>query len=314
MKSKKVTVIVPVYNGERFLRECLSRICNQTYHNLEIILVDDGSSDGSLEICREYQREDDRIVVLHKENGGQFSARNMALDIATGDYIGFVDNDDYLEPRFYEVLVELLNTSSASLSRCDDAVLENGILRKNIVSSNQVVSYDEKTFMKQLLTDEIGSHVTDRLFRREVIGEIRFPQSKTIEDMGFMRELVQQRHLTEVYTPEQLYIYNNRDDNTSHMSGRTFVNSYERAIEFQNRLQIARAECADAVDDVLKQATFFSCSSWTKLIRYKKAHKDKRTKMIKFLKENRRAIQANRKIPFYIKVLSFSLGLLSCEA
>lgn len=100
----QISVIIPVYNVEKFLRRCLKSVINQTMSDLEIILVDDGSNDNSGEICDEYAKNDDRIIVIHKENGGLRSARNKGLDIATGEWITFVDSDDYIDTDMYEML------------------------------------------------------------------------------------------------------------------------------------------------------------------------------------------------------------------
>ncbi len=105
MIEKKVSVIVPIYNAEKYLNKCLESIIGQTYKNLEIILVDDGSSDNSPTICDAWAQIDSRIRVIHKKNGGVSSARNAGIDLAQGDYIGFVDADDWIEPNMYEVLI-----------------------------------------------------------------------------------------------------------------------------------------------------------------------------------------------------------------
>ena len=104
--SDKISVIVPVYNVENYLRRCVDSIINQTYKNLEIILVDDGSPDNCPVICDEYAQKDSRIKVIHKENGGLSSARNCGMDMATGEYIGFVDGDDWIESDMYKFLIE----------------------------------------------------------------------------------------------------------------------------------------------------------------------------------------------------------------
>ena len=109
MNKEKVSVIIPVYNVENYIHRCLNSVISQTYDNLEIILVDDGSTDDSGRICDEYKEKDGRGVVIHKENGGQATARNFALDIATGDYIAFVDSDDYIEEdMFYSMMNEFI--------------------------------------------------------------------------------------------------------------------------------------------------------------------------------------------------------------
>ncbi|MBO7334370.1 MAG: glycosyltransferase, partial [Lachnospiraceae bacterium] len=113
-----ISVIVPVFEVEKYLKECIESILNQTYTNLEIILVDDGSPDKCGEICEEYAKTDNRIIVIHHENKGLSSARNRGLDIATGDYIGFVDSDDKIAPDMFEILLNNLKQYDADISIC----------------------------------------------------------------------------------------------------------------------------------------------------------------------------------------------------
>src|SRR4051794_29018143 len=101
-----ISIIVPVYNTQRYLSRCIDSILKQSYKDLEIILIDDGSTDNSLSVCQEYASRDKRIKVLQKGNGGQGTARNMGLDICKGEYIGFVDSDDYIMPEMYELMLE----------------------------------------------------------------------------------------------------------------------------------------------------------------------------------------------------------------
>ena len=116
--SDLISVIVPVYNVEDYLDRCINSIINQTYKNLEIILVDDGSTDSSGRKCDDFALKDDRIKVLHKENGGVSSARNAGLDVATGDYIGFVDSDDTIESNMYELLFNNAIEYHTKVSSC----------------------------------------------------------------------------------------------------------------------------------------------------------------------------------------------------
>ena len=101
IEKEKISVIIPVYNVEKYLKRCLDSVINQTYKNLEIILVDDGSTDNSGKICDEYAKNDKRIIVIHKENGGVSVARNIGLDICTGDYVNFIDSDDWIDLKFF---------------------------------------------------------------------------------------------------------------------------------------------------------------------------------------------------------------------
>lgn len=129
MESKLISVIVPVYNVEKYLSKCIDSILAQTYKNLEIILVDDGSPDNCPKICDEYAKKDNRIKVIHKENGGLSAARNVALDIAKGEYIGFVDSDDFIAEDMYEVLYNLAEKYNAEISSVSFyKVIENNII------------------------------------------------------------------------------------------------------------------------------------------------------------------------------------------
>ena len=116
-----ISIIVPVYNVEKYLSKCIDSIINQTYKNIEIILIDDGSTDSSGAICDKYALVDSRIHVLHIENSGVSNARNVGLNHATGDYIGFVDSDDYIEPNMYELLLEELIADDVDVVQCNHA-------------------------------------------------------------------------------------------------------------------------------------------------------------------------------------------------
>lgn len=153
-EKEKISVIVPVWNAESSLGKCIESIIGQTYQNLEIILVDDGSSDGSLDICKRYAEKDSRIQVFHKENGGQASARNYALDRCHGDYVGFVDDDDWCLPDMYRRLHELIAKYHSEVSRCDDYVTGDDIQNANVDAVEDVCSGQE--YHKNLFCDIWG--------------------------------------------------------------------------------------------------------------------------------------------------------------
>lgn len=190
----KISVIVPVYKVQPYLSKCIESIIHQTYDNLEIILVDDGSPDNCPSICDEYAKKDNRIRVIHKENGGLSSARNAGLEIATGKYITFVDSDDWLELDMYSILFNNLKKENADVSVCAN-IEEFGTDLKN---PNKNKSYDTIVF-----TDlgEIYKHllptyqppllfmVWNKLFKREVVGDVRFQVGQIYEDMYFDREI-----------------------------------------------------------------------------------------------------------------------------
>ena len=125
-QKKLISVIVTVYKTEKYIKQCVDSILNQTYKNLEIILVDDGSPDGCPEICDKYAKQDDRVVVIHQNNTGLSGARNSALDICKGDYISFVDSDDWIETNAYEVLADKLATNGVDVVCFTANVIKDG--------------------------------------------------------------------------------------------------------------------------------------------------------------------------------------------
>lgn len=209
--SKLISVIVPVYNVERYLRECVDSIVNQTYKNLEIILVDDGSTDSSSDICEEYARTDSRIRVIHKENGGLSSARNMGLDNAHGEYVGFVDSDDYIACDMYEKLIKACKTNNSSIAICHAIVFNDGhkpIINRGYIKKDYCTE-DKKIIFSNALV--MSQSVCNKLFRKELFNEIRFPYERVTED-GYIIYDVLYRARRVSYVALGGYFYRRRDD------------------------------------------------------------------------------------------------------
>ncbi len=180
-----ITVIIPVYNVEKYIDQCLKSVLNQTYKNLEVILIDDGSTDKSGEICDYYKNNDERVVVIHKENAGQSVARNIALEMATGEIISFVDSDDWIEPTMYEDMLGFMFEKNLDIVFC----------AANRVRDGQIIStefqyYPDKTvcsskaIVEKTMTDEIGGQPWMKLYRRECLDEYRFPEGRIYEDLA----------------------------------------------------------------------------------------------------------------------------------
>lgn len=173
-----VSVIVPVYKVERYIRNCLDSLKNQTFRNWEAILVDDGSPDRSGEICEEYAASDARIRVFHKENGGLSSARNFALQYANGEYAFFLDSDDFLQTDAIYYLYYLAKETNAGIVQCD-FVRGNANRFPKITKEVKVNKYDNHTVFTRFAAKII---TCGKLYRRDVIGEIRFPEGLINED------------------------------------------------------------------------------------------------------------------------------------
>lgn len=182
----KISIIVPVYNVEKYIKRCIESILKQTYEYFEIILIDDGSTDNSSKICDEYYRQDKRIKVIHKENGGVSSSRNVGLDIAKGDYISFIDSDDYIEADMFEKMIETIVSNAADIVQCNfKSVCENEKDSKNKIYKD--VEVGNKYFALNEIVDIPFSNVVwNKIYKKEVLSEIRFNENiKRFEDVDF---------------------------------------------------------------------------------------------------------------------------------
>lgn len=192
---KKISVIVPIYKVENYLSQCVESIINQTYQHLEIILVDDGSPDRCPQICDEYALKDKRIRVIHKENGGLSSARNSGLDIATGDFVAFVDSDDWLDREMYQNLINVLNETQADISVCrfrrEKEMKEGSMDNHSTKTITMFNDYDDMcVHLLSSSKPSISFMVWNKLFRREVISDTRFIEGQIYEDMYFDRNVL----------------------------------------------------------------------------------------------------------------------------
>lgn len=185
-----ISVIVPVYNSEKYLRPCLESILNQTYRHIEIILVDDGSTDNSGKICDQYAKLDRRVRTVHKENGGLSDARNTGLKLAAGAYITFVDSDDRILPDMVEYLYRLVKKYNCKLSLCTHTIIwDNGRRKKEIGNGSEEKLSCEECLKRMLYQDVINTSAWAKLYSTELFSEVTFPVGKLFEDIGTIYKL-----------------------------------------------------------------------------------------------------------------------------
>lgn len=189
-----LTIIVPVYNILEYLPRCVHSITAQTYQNLEILLVDDGSTDGTGALCDELAGEDVRIRVIHKENGGSSSARNLAIEQAKGEYLGFVDSDDYISPDMYERLYRGIVEYGVPVAQIGrDEIDAEGNLLPNICEPPvKPMIYDEESFLKELLMHRGDCSFCTKLVRRDLLEKERFPVGLLNEDFRLLVKILPQ--------------------------------------------------------------------------------------------------------------------------
>lgn len=216
MTTGKISVIVPVYNVQDYLERCVSSLVNQTYRNMEIILVDDGSTDASGEYCDRLAKMDSRIIVIHQENKGLGPARNAGLDRMTGEYVAFVDSDDWVEANIYDILLNALHTHCCEIATCGRKIVMNGTVHSYIycLSEAQVLDSHE-AIRKYLLQDNLNMSACDKLFQANLFNDIRFPGEHLVsEDIVPIYSILKKAQKV-VLTGEPLYDYFSREGSLS---------------------------------------------------------------------------------------------------
>lgn len=214
MNESLISVIIPVYNSQPYLEACINSVLNQTYRNLEVLLVDDGSKDESGAMCDAYARQDDRVRVFHKENGGQSTARNMGLDAAAGDFVMFIDSDDTVELNMAERLMGLIETWSADIAACElqDVYYDGATFQKPpkpdyVCTGREAVAHSMKS-------QDIYGYPVNKLYRKSLWDHFRFQNGRCYEDAEVIPYVLYAAERVAVCT-DALYHYYQRKNSTT---------------------------------------------------------------------------------------------------
>ena len=205
--EEKISIVVPIYNVENYMNRCLNSIKNQTYTNLEILLINDGSLDNCQKICEKFEKEDNRFKLYNKENGGLSDARNYGLERISSKYVCFIDSDDYIEKNYIEILYNNLITYNADISVCGIANDVGGMKKE----SNQKQDLEELT-SEQALKKMIDLHYDfkvvawNKLYKKDLFEDVRYPKGKIYEDVATTYKLVSKAKKV-VYAQNPLYVY-----------------------------------------------------------------------------------------------------------
>lgn len=215
----KLSIIVPVYNVEDYLDRCLNSIINQNFVDYELILVDDGSTDSSGLICDNYEKKDPRIIVIHKKNGGLSSARNAGLDIARGEYIGFVDSDDWISPSMYESLITMCENFDLDLAVCGVQICYDEIEKNhNYYSTPKDNIMNKEEALKALFSYHyFGEEAWNKVYKKELFTTLRYPEGKIHEDTYCICDILDKCSKIG-YSKEIGYFYYQRQDSIMNKS------------------------------------------------------------------------------------------------
>lgn len=262
--EKLLSIIVPIYNCEKDLRRCVSSILRQTYSNIELILVDDGSTDSSHEICDEYAMSDNRVKVIHQKNKGASAARNTGLLASKGQYIGFVDSDDYIDDSMYEKLIFCAVSNKANIVMCDYYMIDKDAHKVIECSDGKSNIKTATDYLKEVLEGKYMGVLWNKLFSKELIEKENISFDEGIhfcEDVVFLSEVVRDQDIYVVHSPLYYYIENETSLSHGSIDARklTIVQAMDKLVSIIDQ----------NFPDLINESTYFAASmklmvrSWT---------------------------------------------------
>lgn len=301
---KTVSVIVPIYKVELYLNKCIDSILNQTYKNLEVILIDDGSPDNCPLICDEYAKRDSRIRVIHKKNGGLSDARNVGIEIMQGEYVTFVDSDDFLEAHCIERLVYCMEDTDSDISICDYySFIENSFINRIAIENGSIELFDSENALKSALVgNPFALSAWGKLYKSNLFVSIRYPKGKIYEDLGTTYKILDLANKI-CYVPEKMYYYLIRKSSISY--DRFSKNKMDMLYYSEEMMRFIEKNYTQDIDE----AKIRVATSAVDLLRDMGLNKGNdvclyRNKCYHLLKQYRRILLKNSKINVKYKIFS----------
>jgi glycosyltransferase involved in cell wall biosynthesis len=246
-----ISIIVPIYNVENYLHKCINSILKQKFIDFELILINDGSTDRSGEICDQYTSQDNRVRVLHKRNGGLSDARNSGIEMAKGKYIGFVDGDDWIEPNMYHVLYNLCIDEKAEISTCQIKMWDKENESKARKYTNSIDVLDSKTAIKSLYSGKLtGFSACNKLYKIELFNDLKFPKGRIYEDAAIMYLIFDiANKIVKIDKPFYNYIYRQASITKRSFSEKRFdvVKNYQETYAYMKKKYPEMCEGLDSM-------------------------------------------------------------------
>lgn len=305
MSKPLISIILPIYNIEKYLDKCINSVLKQTYQHIEIILVNDGSTDHCPQICDKYKSIDRRIVVLHKTNGGLSDARNFGIKASNGLYITCIDPDDYVDFDYVEYLYDLIIKYKTKMSICQSKVhYANGSIKERGGLGDEVI--DAKMCLERMLYhDVIDTSAWGKLYHRDLFNEVEYPKGKLFEDIGTTYKLIMQCDSIAVgYESKYHYIIRNNSIVTGAFTPSKF-DLLEMTDEMASNVNISFPDLEKAT---LRRRVYARLSTINQML-YTTNYESMRHDMIKFVKQNRTDILKNAKAPLRDKIAIILLSI-----
>lgn len=305
MNEPLISVLLPIYNVEKYLEKCMDSLLNQTYKNLEIIMIDDGATDSCPNMCDSYKEMDNRIKVYHKKNGGLSDARNYGIERATGEYITYVDPDDYVDSDYIDYLYKLAVKYDSKMSVCQSKVHYNNGKIKERGSTGAEVIGAEKCIERMLYHDVIDTSAWGKLYRRDLFDGVLYPEGKLFEDMGTTYKLMMKcDNIAVGYESKYHYIFHNNSI-ANGLFKPSKMDLLEMTDEMAENVSQKYPELADAT---LRRRVYARLSTINQMLNTN-GYEHERNEMISFVGEHRKAILKNPKSPKRDKIAVILLAI-----
>ena len=300
-----VSIVLPVYNIKDYLEKCMNSLFNQTYPNIEMILVDDGSTDGSEALCDRFAEKDVRVIVLHKSNGGLSDARNYGIRKARGKYITCVDPDDYVDCDYVEYLLHLVEKYHTKMAICQHRVQYPNGRVKDFGNKGEEVLRNHDCIERMLYHDVIDTSAWAKLYEKALFENVEYPVGKLFEDIGTTYALMLQcRKIAVGYESKYTYILRNNSIVNS-----SFKRSKLDLLEMTDHMgRDVQKVYPDLEKAVIRRRVYARFSTLNQMLDVSECETDKR-KIISFIKHFRKEILFNNKVPKRDKIATFLLSI-----
>ncbi len=302
--NRLISIIVPIYNVEKYLSKCIESLLNQTYTNIEILLVNDGSTDNSKKICEQFKGKDSRIKLINKENGGLSDARNKGLQKSIGKYITFVDSDDYVEKNYIETLYSLITKFNSEIAIADFRVIKGD---KQKIKEKDIKEYcitSEKAIDEMLYSDFYYISACSKLYKKELFENVEFPKGKMFEDVGTTYKLIIKANKI-ACTNKKIYNYVIRNNS---------ITTSKFKSEHYDLIELTKIMCEDILKKypnmekgVLRRKIYASISTLNRMLLSKKTKVD--LDLVNYIKKNGKTILKDNKVPKRDKIAIILINL-----
>ena len=299
--KEKISIVIPIYKVEKYLKKCVDSIINQTYTNLEIILVDDGSPDNCPAMCDSYKKMDNRIVVIHKKNGGLSDARNYGMKIATGKWITFIDSDDYVDEDYIEYLYNLALMTNSDISIVLPQIFYDNQLEVKKTNKKEIIKEynSEEALITMLYQNEFDTSAWGKLYKLNLFNDIDFPYGKLYEDISTIYKVILKSNKI-AFSNQKKYYYLKRKDS---IMGQKFqekdMDYIYQAEEMYNLIKIM---CNSEVENAAKCRLLNANFSILMKIKFSRNNKNYYNIIINNIKNLRHKILLNRNVRLKTKI------------